>query len=90
MEGESEKQEDRSENSSEYESAKVKQGQALQENWTYFDCKICFRTITHEKTNQEEYAENMDPNKPQSGTCKSCVAKNFKNVAYNRKSSKSK
>jgi hypothetical protein len=74
MEDESEKQEDQSANSLEYEAAKEKQLRALKENWTYFECKNCFCTITHEKTNQDYSAENMDPNKPHSGICKSCVA----------------
>ena len=41
---------------------------------TYFECKICYITIIHDRANQERYEENFDPNAPNSGGYKFCLA----------------
>jgi hypothetical protein len=83
MEVESENGQEQSEKAQEYATAKEKQLRALEgdESWIcYFECKICFSTVTHSKANREHYAENIDPNVPHSGVCKSCLAnQNFQN-----------
>ena len=75
MEPNSEKQEDTTEKSLEYATAKEKQLRALDEKCTYFDCKICSMTVSRMESNNECHdAENIDPNAPHSGVCKSCLA----------------
>jgi hypothetical protein len=75
MEVESENGQEQSEKAQEYATAKEKQLRALDESWTYFECKFCFSTVTHLQANREHYAENnIDPNAPHSGVCKSCLA----------------
>ena len=74
MEVESENGQEQSEKAQDYATAKEKQLRALDESWTYFECKICFSTVTHSHANREHYAENIDPNAPHSGVCKSCLA----------------
>ena len=74
MEVESENGQEQSEKAQEYATAKEKQLRALDESWTYFECKFCFSTVTHSQANREHYAENIDPNAPHSGVCKSCLA----------------
>ena len=71
MDVESENGQEQSEKAQEYATAKEKQLRALDESWTYFECKICFSTVTHSHANREHYAENIDPNAPHSGVCKS-------------------
>ena len=74
MEVEFENGQEQSEKAEEYATAKEKQLRVLDESWTYFECKICFSTVTHSQANREHYAENIDPNSPHSGVCKSCLA----------------
>jgi hypothetical protein len=55
------------------------QQQEIEEGMTYFDCKKCSCTITYNSIDSGiNYKENIDPNVPHSGICKSCTsAENF-------------
>jgi hypothetical protein len=49
--------------------------QEIEEGMTYFNCKKCSCTITYNSIDGgNNYKENVDPNVPHSGICKSCTS----------------
>ena len=49
--------------------------QELEDSFTYFNCKKCHCTVTYHIINSgNDYKENIDPNVPHSGICKSCMS----------------
>jgi len=49
--------------------------QEIEEGMTYFNCKKCSCTITYNSIDSgNNYKENVDPNVPHSGICKSCTS----------------
>ena len=49
--------------------------QEIEESLTYFNCKKCSCTITYNAfDSKNNYKENIDPNVPHSGICKSCTS----------------